>query len=307
MLRQFANNVKELSMVFGQIFVPVLQKTMPVINGVTIALKRLVVSFAQILGVKIDFDAFGQGYSDLGDDADGLSDSLDGIADSAKKAKSGLRNFDELKVINTPDDSNGAVGDIGAIDLTQQILDATSEYEKVWNEAFAKMESTAQEWADKVERILEPIKKIFKDFAVGDFFQAGKDVSNLAKSNLNFFNKAIKKVNWRSIGKNIGKFFAGIDWVGVLKATGNLIWTALKSALDVWAGAFDATPLETGIITAIALLKFTGLGSALKTALTPKINEGLGKVSEGLNLSKFAIGIAAVFGNLPWFQMRLKD
>ena len=76
MIRQFNTNVKETGMVLGQIFIPVLQKVMPVVNGVTIAIKRMLVSFATLMGVKIDFDAFGQnGYQDT---TDGLEDMADG-------------------------------------------------------------------------------------------------------------------------------------------------------------------------------------------------------------------------------------
>lgn len=265
MLRQFTNNAKELSMVFGQLFIPVLQKVMPVINGITIALKRLLVSFAQILGINIDFEAFGQGYSEMEDGADGLADGLDGVAASAKKAKAGLRAFDELKVINMPDTSSGGggagVGD--AIDLTQQIKDATEEYEKYWNEAFAKMENTAQAWADRIEKALEPIKNIFRDFAIGDFFQAGQDTSALVTGIFDFFADAIDKVDWYGIGQKIGDFLAGIDWFAILKSVGNLIWQALKAALELWKGSFDAAPIETAFLTILALPGIVGFGSKL--------------------------------------------
>lgn len=273
MLRQFTNNAKELSMVFGQLFIPVLQKVMPIINGITIALKRLLVSFAQILGINIDFESFGQGYSEMEEGADGLSESLGGVADSAKKAKAGLRAFDELKVINTPDTSTKETGGgAGAgIDLTDEILKATEEYEKVWNEAFAKMENTAQAWADKIEKALEPIKKIFKDFAIGDFFQAGKDVSALVVSITDFFADAIDKVDWYGIGQKIGKFLEGIDWIKVLSSIGNLIWQAIKASVELWVGSFTAAPIETGLITALALMKFTRLGNIVRPKIVSAI------------------------------------
>ena len=281
MLRQFTNNAKELSMVFGQLFIPVLQKVMPIINGITIALKRLLVSFAQILGINIDFESFGQGYSEMEEGADGLSESLGGVADSAKKAKAGLRAFDELKVINMPDTSAKETGGgAGAgIDLTDEILKATEEYEKVWNEAFAKMENTAQAWADKIEKALEPIKKIFQDFAIGDFFQAGKDVSALVVSITDFFADAIDKVDWYGIGKKIGDFLAGIDWFAILKSVGNLIWQALKAAFELWKGSFDAAPIETAFLTILALPGIVGFGSKLVGLIVNPFKNVLGLLS----------------------------
>lgn len=94
MIRQFNTNIKETGMVLGQIFIPVIQKVMPVVNGVTIAIKRMLVSFARLMGVKIDFDAFGQnGYQDT---TDGLEDMADGYNDVAKAAKNAQRVFVDL-------------------------------------------------------------------------------------------------------------------------------------------------------------------------------------------------------------------
>ena len=153
MIRQFKNNVKEAGIVLGQLFVPILQKVLPVINGVIIAIKRLLVSIANLFGVKIDFDAFGKSFSGLDEDIDDTTSSLDDVTKSAKKANAGLRAFDELKTINMPDTSGSGSGGLGGIDLTGKILEATEEYEKAWQEAFDRMESKAQEFADKLEKI----------------------------------------------------------------------------------------------------------------------------------------------------------
>lgn len=277
MLRQFTTNVKEAGMVLGQLFIPVLQKVMPVINGVVIAIKRLLVSVAQILGVKLDFSQFSQGYSDVSDGLDGIAESFDGVAASAKKAKAGLRAFDELDVINLPDAGGGAGGvGGGAIDLTEEILKSTSEYESIWAEAYERMTSKAQEFADKISKFLEPIKKIFQDFAIGDFFQAGKDVSRLVSGIFNFFADAIDRVPWYGIGQKIGDFLAGIDWTDILKSVGRLIWQALKASLELFAGMFDAAPIETGIISAVAVLKWTGLGKIIARAIARAIASKLG-------------------------------
>lgn len=72
-----------------------------------------------------------------------------------------------MKVISTPKSSGSGSGSGGAgIDLTKEIMDATAEYEKVWQEAFDKMQNTALGWADKIEKLLEPVKKLFKDFSM---------------------------------------------------------------------------------------------------------------------------------------------
>lgn len=273
MIRQFTNNVKEAGMVLGQLFIPVLQKVLPVINGVVIAIKRLLVSVANLLGIKIDFSSFGQGVSGYNEDLEDTADALDKVGTSAKNAKSGVREFDKLKVISTPKSSGSGSGAGGAgIDLTKEIMDATAEYEKVWQEAFDKMQNTALGWADKIEKLLEPVKKLFKDLFNGDFFEAGQDLSGIVTGIFNWMSDAIASVDWYQIGQNIGQFLAGIDWTAVFTSAGNFIETAIDAAIDLWKGSFDAAPIETTIITAIGLLKFTGVGDIIWGKISDKLS-----------------------------------
>lgn len=273
MIRQFTNNVKEAGMVLGQLFIPVLQKVLPVINGVVIAIKRLLVSVANLLGIKIDFSSFGQGVSGYNEDLEDTADALDKVGTSAKNAQSGIRAFDKLKVISIPKSSGSGSGAGGAgIDLTKEIMDATAEYEKVWQEAFDKMQNTAMEWADKIEKLLEPVKKLFKDLFNGDFFEAGQDLSGIVTGIFNWMSDAIASVDWYQIGQNIGQFLAGIDWTAVFTSAGNFIETAIDAAIDLWKGSFDAAPIETTIITAIGLLKFTGVGDIIWGKISDKLS-----------------------------------
>lgn len=276
MIRQFANNIKEAGMILGQLFIPLLQKVLPIINGVVIAIKRLLVSIAEFFGIKIDLGSFGQGYSDLEEDIGGVSDSLDNVASSAKKAKAGLRAFDELKTINMPDTSSSNSGIPGGsgIDLTDEILNATSEYEKVWQEAYDRMEDVAGQWADKFEKIFAPVKKLFKDISIGDWFAVGQDVNTIATGILDFFINAIEKVDWKEVGNNIGEFIQGLDWLEIIKKAFELKFKIWEAIAEVWFGSFKAAPIETAVLTAIGLLKFTGaskiIASKLFGGLTPK-------------------------------------
>ena len=284
MIRQFTNNVKEAGMVLGQLFIPVLQKVLPVINGVVIAIKRLLVSVANLLGIKIDFSSFGQGVSGYNEDLEDTADVLDKVGTSAKNAQSGIRAFDKLKVISTPKSSGSGSGAGGAgIDLTKEIMDATAEYEKVWQEAFDKMQNTAMGWADKVSKVFKPVKNIIEDLAYAFKFDsdawfkvAGMDTSKLVTGIFDWFTKAIDSVDWEKIGRHIGSFLDGMDWTAIFTSAGNFIETAIDAAIDLWKGSFDAAPIETTIITAIGLLKFTGLGDILWKAIKDSIILSMG-------------------------------
>lgn len=280
MIRQFTNNVKEAGMVLGQLFIPVLQKVLPVINGVVIAIKRLLVSVANLLGIKIDFSAFGQGVSGYNENLEDTADALDKVGKSAKKAKSYTLGIDELNIIDHNSGSSGSssVGGAG-IDLTKEIMDATAEYEKVWQEAFDKMQNTAMGWTDKVSKVFKPVKDIIEDLAYAFKFDsdawfkvAGMDTSKLVTGIFDWFTRAIDSVDWGKIGRHIGSFLDGIDWTAIFTSAGNFIETAIDAAIDLWKGSFDAAPIETTIITAIGLLKFTGVGDIIWGKISDKLS-----------------------------------
>lgn len=280
MIRQFTNNVKEAGMVLGQLFIPVLQKVLPVINGVVIAIKRLLVSVASLLGIKIDFSAFGQGVSGYNEKLEDTADALDKVGKSAKKAKSYTLGIDESNIIDPNSGSSGSSPAGGAgIDLTKEIMDATAEYEKVWQEAFDKMQNTAMGWADKVSKVFKPVKDIIEDLAYAFKFDsdswfkvAGMDTSKLVTGIFDWFTRAIDSVDWEKIGRHIGSFLDGIDWTAVFTSAGNFIETAIDAAIDLWKGSFDAAPIETTIITAIGLLKFTGVGDIIWGKISDKLS-----------------------------------
>ncbi len=278
-IRLFKNNIKEAGMLLGQLFVPILTKLMPIINGVTIAIKRLLSSIAGLLGIEIK--DVGQGFSGIEEDIDGIGDSFDDATASAKKFKTYTLGIDELNIQPEQAESGGSGGGGigGGIDLTDEILQATSEYEKVWQEAFDKMENRAQEFADKIEEffapITEPLKKLFKDISIGDWFSAGQDTSNLISGVFDLFSNALEKVDWEKIGNNIGDYLRGIDWGKILQSAGNFIENLVDAAIKLWKGTFIADPITTTIITALAAAKFTGLGSILSSKIMALLPTGL--------------------------------
>ena len=280
--------MKEVGMVAGQLFIPILSKVMPVVNGVTIAIKRLLVNLASLMGVKIDFESFGQsGYKDTSDGLEDISDGYQDVADSAKKATLSLMGFDEINKLqdDTSSSKSSSGGGGSTIDLTDDIAKAAAEYEAAWNKAFANMENSAVAWADKIEKALEPVRKIFKDFAIGDFYAAGQDTSNLVAGIFNWFADAIDKVDWYGIGRKMGDYLAGIDWVEVLSSVGRAIWEAIKAAIEIWQGLFQSAPVETTIMSVLGVMKFTGLGK--------KIGE---RISDALSWSAIKKGLKSFAG-----------
>lgn len=199
----------------------------------------------------------------------------------AKKLAKTLLSVDNLNVLSKPDSGSSGGGDGGAvgggaipgIDMPESNIKGIGD--------------AAKKLAKNLEKYFKPIKKIFDDFKKGDFFSAARGISKLVAGIFKFFADAIKKVDWKGIGKKIGDFLRGIDWVSILSSLGELIWQVINAVIELWSGSFEAAPIETAIITAIALLKFTPLGGVLLKAL--------GKALAGVASSSAFAGMAATF------------
>lgn len=169
-IRLIQGNLQNLSRTIGNLFLPVVAKVLPYINGFVIALQRLFTWLGKIF--KIDLSNLlpkgGGGdsgaISDLIGDTGELEDGLNAATAAAKKLNKQVRAFDELKVLNT---SSGGAGGAGAGGIGSGLLDdafneAYQEYLDAWNDAFANVEDKARTIADKIQAFF---KDLFKPVA----------------------------------------------------------------------------------------------------------------------------------------------
>ena len=177
--RQFKNNIKEVGMTFGQLFVPLLERTMPIINGVTIALKRLMSTIAGLFGIELDLSDFSKGYTDIETGVGDMGDSMDDATESAKKLKNQLLGIDELNVLSKQEDENTNISDGDEVDLSKDIIDATDSFNKAWNEAYKNMQVKSQELADRFSGMFSPITDVINSIVDNDFTGAGKTLGEL--------------------------------------------------------------------------------------------------------------------------------
>ena len=256
MLRQFSNNMKEVGMVAGQLFIPILSKVMPVVNGVAIAIKRLLVGLASLMGVKIDFESFGQsGYKDTSDGLEDISDGYQDVANSAKKATLSLMGFDEINKLqdDTSSSKSPSGGGGSTIDLTDDITKAAAEYEAAWNKAFANMENSAVAWADKIEKAIKKGdwygigsyagKQINKGINAIPWKKTGEAITTAICKTLDFADGFVNSVDWEKLGENIVDFINGINLgeiaikaidlsIDLSKATIKFLWGALQEIYE---------------------------------------------------------------------------
>lgn len=272
-LKQQTSN---LARIIGNLFLPIVQKVLPVVNGMIIALQRLFTTLGfKIWGgnwLKDTMDGISGGSSnmdDLGDSADDSADAMENAAAAAKKLKTVVLGIDELN-INNPNDDSGSGSGSGSggkgFDLSDAIGDALADYEKVWDEAFANAANKAQEYADAI------CKAFSEAFKTGDFSNIGKFISDN-------ITKALNSIDWEKVyegarffGKGLATFLNGLitpeEFAAVGRTIAGCLNTAVYTALSFgenldWKNI--GLSIATGINNFFSTFDFASLAKALNT------------------------------------------
>lgn len=308
-LRLLQNNFKMLGQSIGNIFLPIVQKLLPYLNAMVIALQRFATWLGKLFGFDMSKFTGGGGVdnswmSDLEGDAEGTEDALGGAANNAKKLKQQLLGIDELNNLTSKDDKSGSgVGGVGVNSAIEEAFNtAAEEYLKVWNEAYKRLEDKTKDVATQIEAILlKPIRKFITDLFHGDFEKAGKDLSDIFTGIFDSASDGLKNVKWAEIGNKIGEFLKGIEWTSVFVSVGNFIETLFDSAMDMWVGAFKTAPIETAVASAMVLCKFTGAGKIIANNLGVAVIAAIGGFSLGKQIGKAMFPDDAEFyDNFSW-------
>ena len=257
-LRLLQANFANLARTIGNLLLPIVSKVLPYINALVIAIQRLFSWIGGLLGIKIGgfSSSIGSAATDFGDMEDaagGIADSTGDAAKNTKKMADNLQGFDKLNVINSQKDSgsggSGSGGGAGGL-LDDAFADAFAEYQLAWDKAFANMENSAQELADKITRAFqriweaaeptrESLKRLWNEglARLGDFtWTALKD----------FWNEFLVPVGKWTLGTglpmlidNINAFLMKIDFPAINDALRNF-WQALAPfSMKVGEGLID--------------------------------------------------------------------
>lgn len=148
-MKVFTEQVHRLARAIGNALLPVLAAILPIVNGVLAALTELFNLLATLLGfdpAQFDFGGAAADIDELDVGVGNLNDALDDTSTSAgkagksvddlKKKLSGLRGFDKLNVIQTPNESSSSgsggsgsgVGGVAGGGINSKLLDALKQY-----------------------------------------------------------------------------------------------------------------------------------------------------------------------------------
>lgn len=136
---------------------------------------------------------------------------------------------------------------------------------------------------DFVDGILPKIPDIASE--LGDLFneliknlpaeKLAQTISDFIRTALQSATEFIKKVDFEELGKKIGEFISNLDLMGFVGDLANLLWEVVKGAFKALPGLIKEAPLETALIGAFALMKFSKWGAGLATTLGSTVSTSL--------------------------------
>ncbi len=107
-LRILKTNLHELSIAFGNIFIPILQAILPVINNFVLILTQACNKLTEFMYLLMGIKKSDSGVDAVTSTVGGLGDNLDSATSSAKKLKGQLAGFDEINKLGDSSDGSGS-------------------------------------------------------------------------------------------------------------------------------------------------------------------------------------------------------
>ena len=296
-MRIFKEQVSQLARALGNLFLPVIQKILPYINGLVMALRTLLQFFGSLLGIStVSFEGMTDAAKELDSSIQSAGTSADGLK---KKIQALTAPFDELNVLQENTNSSSSSGTGGT---SSDTLDPTLA--KAIEDLNVKLEETRMKANDVRDNIL--------DFLGFSWNKEGKltfDASQLEENLINKFPSWTQTITavfdnwdgiaagfvavWDALGKSILSLFQGIaqgftnmiqsfnldqivaDWITQLPDRLQAIadWLNNNQALFVTMGeliAYVGTAFATWKVITQVLSIFSQL-SGIITAVTSPI------------------------------------
>lgn len=297
--RMLKSNIKQCGLMLSRLFMPVIEKVLPWLNAMAMAVKDLMKHIGDLFGLKFKSiggssnDDTSSSYDDVSDSADNAADSINNAADAQKKFNKQLQGFDKLNNLTTNetskgdnDSDKGNTGDTSGV-LSDALINAVEDYEKRWNEAFKSMTSDADKLKEKIEKLFTTA------WDTGDGTEIGEALATTLNKGIDWVNentskwaKGLKKIT-SIMGTSLNGFVEKFKWEGLGKAIGN----SIKAALEAETNFFKK-------------VNWVNLGKGLSKTLNSAIKTGVLQSYFKSMASKLRAAIETAFGAITTFDFK---
>lgn len=265
-LRILKAQFQSLTREIGNLFIPILTKTLPYIIAFVKAIRNMVNALAALIGVKLPkFDSSTSGINNLGS-------SMDSASESASKLQQQLAGFDEIEVIQQKSGGDGEDSGIGGgLGLNLEDYGYANILEDV--------KSKADALVPQMEKLLNVILAIGAAFAAFKFLTGLMSFVTLLKSSGASVLVAGLGKGFIALGSSIAAAF-GVTSVSSLTAFAIALGAVAAVVATVYAG-FKA--LQWGLSPAIQQMDvFAGVSEETKNKLEP-VKDDLDDLGKTLN------------------------
>lgn len=302
-IRIFKEQISQLARAIGNFFIPVLQKVLPLLNGIVMAIRVILTFIGTLVGLNLE--SFNTSLAGGASAADNEADAIEGVGDAAASAKkdidSLLAPFDELNILQekASKSSSGSGGITGAeMDprLLAEIERLSASFDEVRMKANqvrdAILEVFGLTWdGSKIQMSTDGfMKRLVNLWKKADFKGFGSEIADLINKGIQWafdntqpekFMAKIQKtitnvmdgirgfvstLDWGKIGATIGSLWTNALYT-VFTAVNTFPWAEVGNALyDYIAGLFGNIPWSN-----VSSTLFAGL-SGINTALLTFVN-----------------------------------
>lgn len=198
-IRIFKEQISQLARAIGNFFIPVLQKVLPLLNGIVMAIRVILTFIGTLVG--LDLESFNTSLAGGASAADDEADAIEGVGDAAASAKKDIDNllapFDELNILQEKaSKASGGSGGITGAEMDPRLL---AEIERL-SASFDEVKMKANQVRD----------------AILEVFGLTWDGSKIQMSTDGFMQRLVnlwKKADFKSFGSEIAKLLnKGIQW-----------------------------------------------------------------------------------------------
>lgn len=259
-LKIFKEQISQLGRAIGNFLIPILQKVLPLLNGIAMAIRVILTFLGTLFG--LDIGSFNSSLTAGVGAANDEADALAGVGSAAASAKKEIENllapFDELNILQQQAAKSGGSSGGGGISGAEMDPRLLAEIEKL-SASFTDVRMKANEVRDAILEVFGLswdgstisittdgfIDKLIKLWRSADFEGFGTEIAS-------FFNRGIQwgldhtdpskyteKITQvvTTITDILRGLIGNIDWNGIGNIVGNL-WTNALTAISVAVDTF---------------------------------------------------------------------
>lgn len=147
-MRLLNQGLQNTSTLLGSLFMPIVQHSLPILNGFVIAIQKTIIAISNVLGIKMG--GINSSIGGMDDNFADLEEDVDDATDAVNKFVKAVRPIDELNVLSRKKAGGLGGADLDMDNMMKAFYEAIEDYNKEWQKAYDRMQNDANAIADNI-------------------------------------------------------------------------------------------------------------------------------------------------------------